>query len=229
MDLTSLAIIGKGTRRKKREIDLLEISEEIKSLYNTYKSLDKVAKIVKLSPEMVREFLKITELEREVKELIKLRKINSVDIGYRISKLGGNDQIILAKHVVDKNLSSGAVRAVVKYKIDNPKIPIERVINKIIQSKDKKIYVAYLGIEKDTFEKLLEKIGDLDRTKIVKSLFNGVVSSEFIIYFELNGRVVILKVSREGLQKIRGKAKELKAPIAKLADALVKKYLEGNK
>ncbi len=64
MNLKSLAKISKGTKRKKRDINLLELAEEIKFLYSTHKSLDKVAKIVKLSPEMVREFLKINELER---------------------------------------------------------------------------------------------------------------------------------------------------------------------
>lgn len=224
-----LAKIGKGTRRKKREINLLEVSEAIKSKYDKFKSLDKVAELVKLSPEMVREFLKITELEEEVKELIKLGLINSIDMGYRISKLERKDQVILAKYIVDNKLSSGDVRAIVKFKIDNPKKPIEKVINKVTQSKDKKVYVAYLGIDNDTFEKFSKEIRNKDKAKIVKEIFNEVVPTKFIVYFELNGRIVIIKVLKEGLQKMRFKAKELKIPLAKLADALMEEYLEGNK
>ena len=225
MGLKSLAKIGKGTRRKKRDINLLEVAEEIKSLYSRKKSLDKVAKIVKLSPEMVRQFLKITELHREVKKLIKLRKINSVDIGYRISKLEDGDQILLAKHIVYKNLSSDDVRAIVRYRMDNPKIPLERVVNRVLRSKDKKIYVAYLGIEKDTFQKLSEK----NKARIIRSIFNGAIPHEFIVSFQLNGRVAILKVLKGGLHEMRTKAKQLRVPLAKLADALLKDHLARSK
>ncbi len=50
-----------------------------------------------------------------------------------------------------------------------------------------------------------------------------------MVSFELNGRVVIVKVLREGLQEMRNKAKKLKVPLAKLADALVKEHLGWNK
>jgi predicted HTH domain antitoxin len=58
MNFDSLAKILKGTKRKKKDINLLEVSKELKNLYESYNSLDRVAKVVKLSPEMVREFLK---------------------------------------------------------------------------------------------------------------------------------------------------------------------------
>jgi len=223
MNIKSLAKISKGTKRKKREINLLELSEEINSIYSMHKSIVKVADVVKLSPEMVREFLKIIKLEEQVKELIKLGLITSVDICYRVSKLPLKDQIKFAKQIIDKNLSSDDVRAIVRYKIDNPKMHIERVINKVIQSKDKKIYVAYLEIEEDTYEKLLE----INRRNIVRSILTDVIPKEYIVFFEINGRVVIVKVLKEGLQEMRNKAKELKVPLAKLADALVKEYLGG--
>lgn len=225
MNNNALAKIAKGTKRKKRELNLLEISNSMKSFYQKHKSLDKVAKIVGISPEMVREFLKINELAEEVRELIRLRKIDSVEIGYRISKLEKDDQITLARKVLNQNLSSGDVRAIVKFKIDNPEMPIENVVNRVIRSKDKKIFVVYLGIEKNTFKKISEKKA---KVKIVKSIFNKVISPKFVVSFELNGRVVIIKVEKEGLQQMKSKAKELKVPLATLADALVKEYLKGN-
>lgn len=227
MDIKSKVKIGKGTKRKRREINLLEVAEEMKSLYDTQKSLEEVAKFVKLSSEMVREFLKVTELDEKVKELIRNNLIKGVDIAYRISRLSKKNQILLAKQVVDKNLSSDDVRAIIKYSIDNPRMSIERATNRVIRSKTQKVYVAYLGIEKDTFEKLTER--KKNTAKIIKSVFNGFLCPEFIISFELNGRVVILKVSKEGLQAMRTKARELKIAIAKLADALLKEYLRGIK
>jgi hypothetical protein len=226
MDLKALAKIGKGTRRKKREINLLEVSEEIKSLYEINKSLDKVANIVKLSSEMVREFLKITELEEEVKEIIKVGKIKSVDIAYRISKLQGGDQTKLAKQIVEDNISSKDVRNIVQYKIDNAKISIEDAIKNNIQSKDKKIYVAYLGIDKDVFEKLLDKIKDKNFEDTIRSILENIVDKKSIVYWGINGRVIVLKIEKNALKKMREIAKDLKVPLAKLANALVEDYLK---
>ena len=51
MDIKGLAKIGKGTRRKKRQINLIELAKEISSLYNEYRSLEKAAKVIGLSPK----------------------------------------------------------------------------------------------------------------------------------------------------------------------------------
>ena len=225
----SLAKISSGTKRKKRQINLLQVAQEMNSLYSKYNSLDKVAKIVKLSPEMVRQFLKINDLDQTVKDLISSDSITSVDIGYRISKLQKKDQAILAKHIVQRNLSSDDVRAIVKFKIDNPAIPIEKTVDKVIKSKNKNIYVAYLGIKDLTFKQLREKYKSKDVSTIIRHIFGGFLPRQYIVSFELNGRVVIAKVSKEGLQKMREKAHRLKVPLANLAEASVKKYLEGNK
>jgi len=227
--LKSLAKIGIGTKRKKREINLLEVAEEMKSLYDKHNSLEGVAKLVRLSPEMVRQFLRINGLDDNVKELIKAGLIKSVDIGYRISKLEKNDQAVLATFVSDKNLCSDDVRSIVKYKLDNPAIPIESAITRTIKSKDKKVYVAYFGIEKDVFERFSAKTRSKDLQSIVRRIFNSFLPKKSIVSFELNGRVVIIKVLREGLQKLREKAKMLRVPLANLTNALINVYLEGDK
>jgi len=221
----TLAKIGKGTKRKSRETNDLEIAEEMDCLYRKHKSFTKVAILVKLSPEMVRQIRSLSRLENNVKQLYQKGLLKGYDIGYRISKVCGQDQNILAKCVTDNKISSGDVRAIVRYKIDHPKMPIKKVVDKVIQSKDTKIYVAYLAIEKDTFEKLLAKIKNKNREKVVKSIVHRVVPSANL---ELNGSVVILKVLKDGLPQIKTAAKEFKIPLAKLADALVREYLDRN-
>lgn len=223
----TLAKISKGTRRKKREVNDLEIAEEIKTLYERCDSLEEVARLLRISSEMVRQIKSLTTLEEDVKGLYRDGKLKGYDIGYRISKLQKKDQIILAKQVLNRNLTSEDVRAIVKYKMDNHRMGVSRVIDKVIESKDKNIYVAYLGIEKDTFEKLLRKNKNIRR--IVRSILTRVVPYKFVTYFELNGRVVTLKVTKEGLQEIRSAAKGMKVPLSQLVDTLVKRYLEGDK
>lgn len=226
-DFQSLVKIGKGTKRKMREINLLEVAEEMKSLYARHKSLDKVARIAKLSQEMVREFLKINDLNKRVKNLIRAGSISSVDICYRLSKLEQKDQAHLARLVVESKLSSEDVRSIIKYKIDNPDMRIGDAVDKTLESKDKKVYVAYLGIDKDVFGGLTKRSKEKDPGRAVLEIFESIIPCEFIVSFELNGRVVILKVSKEGLKRIREQAKMLNVPLKSFANALIKAHLEG--
>lgn len=228
-EIELLAIIAAGTKRKKRAVNILKVAKALKDLYNLYGSSDAVSKAVKLSPEMIREFLELRELTGEVKTLIRKGLINSVDIGYRISKLPSKDQVILAKNTLKKKLSSNDVRAIVKHKIDNPKISINKVVKDVLESKVKKIFVAYLGIGKNTFERLEKGYKTKNKTNLIKALFYKVINKRNIVFFSLNGRVVVIKVLREGLEEMRSKAKNLKISLSKLADALVKEYLEGKK
>jgi len=228
--LIGIVIVGTLRNWKNRRVNILKVAEALKSLQAVYGSLDKLSEAVKLSPEMIREFLKLLELTDKVKNLIQKGLINSVDIGYRISKLQEKEQIVLAKNVIDKNLCSNDVRNIVRYKIDNPNIDINEVINRVIESKDKKYYIAYLGIEEPTFEKLKPEVKNknkIERSKFIQRIFNKVIEKEHIFSFTLNGRVIIIKVTREGLSAMRQKAKELRIPLSKLGDALVKEYLNN--
>jgi len=225
MEIKSLAKIGKGTRRKYRDLDLLDVSEEIKSLYLSLKSLSKVAELTKLSPEMVREFLQVNKLDPRVKRLIKKRLINSVDIAYRLSKLKKDDQYILAKLLIKNGFTSKDIRNVVNFKLDNPKVSLMRATERVIQSKDKKLFVGYFGIEKDVFDSL-SQLPNKKRSNenIIKSIFLEIVTEPFLVDFELNGRVVIIKVTREGLSKLRIKARLLRIPLKQIANRLVIQY-----
>ena len=230
-EIKLLAIIAAGTKRtsKKRTISILKVAKAFKDLHDLHGSLDAVSKIVKLSPEMVRQFVKLLSLTDEVKMLIKKGLINSIDIGYRISKLSKKDQIILAENVIGKRLSSEDVRNIVKYKIDNPSISITKAIKNMLDSKVRKIFVAYLGIDKNTNDRIDQKYRKKDKSVLIKSLFEKLVGKENIVFFSLNGRVVLIKVSQEGLRRMKNKAKQSKIPLPKLANVLVREYLENCK
>jgi hypothetical protein len=228
-ELKLLAIIAAGTKRpsKKRAVNILKVAEALRDLHDLHRSWCEVSKIVKLSPEMIREFIKLLSLTDEVKALVRRGLINSVDIGYRVSKLSAKEQIVLAKNVLGKRLSSGDVRNIVKYRIDNSSISITKAIKNVVDSKVTKIFVAYLGIDKNTNERLEQKYRNKDKAALIKSLFEKLVGKENIALFSLNGRVALIKVSQEGLDRMKGKAKQTKISLSKLADTLVREYLKG--
>lgn len=228
-EIKLLAMVAAGTKRKKRTVNILKVAEALRKLQNSYGSLNTVSSSVKLSPEMIREFLKLLGLTNRAKELIRKGLIDSVDIGYRMSKLSETDQFILAKTVLKERLSSGDVRGIVKYRVDNPHMPINKVIKHVLESKVKKIFVAYLGIDKDMFDNLGHICGKKDKETLIKSLFNKILGKANISFFALNGRVVVIKVSQKGLTKLKNQAKRMKVTLAKLANELVKEYLGGLK
>jgi len=230
-ELKLLAIIAAGTKRlpKKRTVGILRVAEALRDLHSLHGSRDAVSKLVKLSPEMIREFLRLLSLTDEVKVLVKKGFINSIDIGYRVSKLSKDDQIVLAKNVFEKRLSSCDVRNIVKYKIDNSSISITKAIKTVVDSKITKIFVAYLGIDKSINERLEQKYRNENKAVLIKSLFEKLVGKKNIVFFSLNGRVVLIKVSREGVERMRSKARRIKISLSKLANALVREYLEDRK
>jgi|GEM_PF-1574435 len=228
--LIATVIVGTLRNWKRRRVNILQVAEALKSLLTIRGSLDQVADLVKLSTEMVREFLKLLELPDEVKDLIGKGFINSVDIGYRISKLPQRDQIALAKRIIDKNLCSSDVRSIVKYKLDNPSMAIHEIVNRVLKSKDRKHFVAYLVVGEDTFDKLKPKFkskNKIENKKFIQRIFNKVIKKENIVSFSLNGRVIIIKVTRKGLDMMKQKAKELKISLPEFGDALVREYLDN--
>lgn len=226
--LIAIVIVGTLRNWRERRVNILEVAEALRSLYKLYGSLKRVSATVKLSQEMVRQFLKLLDLTDEVKHLIKQGHINSVDIGYRISKLKKTHQTALARAVVGKNLCSKDVRSVVRYKLDNPKMPINQIVKRVLESKDKKHFVAYLAIEQNTFRKLKRELKAKDSAEVgqlIPRLFGKVASRENIVHLTLNGRVILIKVTRNGLRQLRDKAKELSTPLSGLGESLVREFV----
>ena len=67
---SALAILFANTRRKKRKEDLITIARAFEYLVNLYGSKEAVAKRVGLSTEMIREFLTVLKLPREIQKLV---------------------------------------------------------------------------------------------------------------------------------------------------------------
>jgi hypothetical protein len=186
-----------------------------------------VASIVKISPEMVREFLKVVTLEKEVQQLVETGKIESVDMCYRLSKLKGKEQVSLAEAIVGQGLQSKDVRAIIRYKLDHPEMEMDAVIDRVIQSKNREVYVAYFVLEDDVMKKVNKTARNAQaRLELVKAIFDEVIPKKLIIFLGLSKKVVTVKAEKEAVPMLRKEAKRLKVPLPKLANALVRNYLK---
>lgn len=150
---SALAIVYSNTKRHKRSLDLLTIAESFAYLRNLYGSQEMVAKKTDLSREMVREFLQIPTLPDYVKQLIKDRKIDSVDIAYRLSKI--RDINTLENSVSQLlNLPAHDVRDIIQATRENIGLPVESAREIILKTKSTNLHLFILDFNENDYNRL---------------------------------------------------------------------------
>lgn len=150
---TALAIIFANTKRKKRNTDLLTIAKSFEYLVKLYGLQKIVADKVGLSTEMIREFLTVLKLPKEIQILVSDRKIDSIDIIREISVIEKSKQITAAYLFV--NSLSKDVRDI-KRLVKNTNISIEDAKNKILDAKPKGLHFFIMDFN-DKIYNLLKK------------------------------------------------------------------------
>jgi len=88
----ALAIVFANTRRKKRTENLMTVAEAFEHLAQQCGSQKSVAEKVGLSSEMVREFRRLLGLPPEIQELVRSRKIDRLDVAYRLSMVSDPEE-----------------------------------------------------------------------------------------------------------------------------------------
>lgn len=98
----ALAILFANTKRKKRKEDLVTIAKSCAYLVDLYKSRRAVAEKIGLSTEMIRQFLAVLKLPKEVQRLFAKRKIDSFDAAKELAALKDPKlQLIASKAIAD--------------------------------------------------------------------------------------------------------------------------------
>jgi hypothetical protein len=151
---SALAIIFANTKRHKRTVDLLTIAQCFNFLKNIYRTQEVVAEKTDLSREMVREFLQILKLPEYVKELIRSRKIDSIDTAYRLSKI--KDEQTLAT-VVEKllNLQTHDLRDVISAVKENAELSIDEATEAVLKSKPRNLHIFVLDFSEKNYKKII--------------------------------------------------------------------------
>lgn len=158
---TALAIIYSNTKRKKRTTDLLTVAECFDYLRKLYGTQTATASKTGLSPEMVREFLQILRLPKEVKDLVRSRKIDRLDVAYRISTVDDNEkQITIATKLA--NSPTQDIRDVIRLTKENVGISLETAQNAVLKSKPKNLHVFILDFDERTYKSLLKRAKNIE-------------------------------------------------------------------
>ena len=195
----------------KRKDNIVDIAILIKNLEKEVGDLNAVGKQLMLSKGTLKKFLSALSLSEPVIELVKQRKIDSIEVVYFLSRCTKDEQRFVAGCVLNETLSSSDIKdGLSPLKSQNPDTPIEELVEKLIKSKDKSISVAYLDYP--------EKYSDVETVK--KRLYK-IVEKDFIS-LEFTPDYGILKITKKGEKKLRNVAKNQNQPLKDLLTQLMK-------
>lgn len=127
----AVAALLASTRRTKRTLNLIEVSEKLCIAVRLLGSLRAVADALGLSDETVRQFSRIEKLSPDVKKLMASGQITSMDLADRLSRFPSADQHAIAAAVASGTLDARDVRAILALRKEVPKAPVQKLIRRI--------------------------------------------------------------------------------------------------
>ena len=193
----ALAALLASTRRAKRSLSLVEVSEKLRTAVRLLGSLRAVAEALGLADETVRQFSRIEELSPDVRKLLASGQITSVDLADRLSRLPSADQYPIAAAVVSGNLDAPDVRALLALRKAMPKVPVQQLIRRIRRSRNIKEYVAEFLTPHPTASSttLLKRLSRVLASREVRGLEMGDVVGRLIL--TANGKKALEHAARE--------------------------------
>jgi len=159
---------------------------------------------------MLQRFLSVERLCPEVQQLVQGRKIDIINVVYYISSLGTEAQKTIAQEVLAGRLTAEDVRVLAPLIRSLPNLPLNRLISRVRESKDVKLYVAYFHVPAGS--------GGADR---LRSRFESLVGSGEIVSLTVEDEIGSLELTRLGHEKLRQAARGRGVPLRRLVDSLV--------
>ena len=186
----ALAIIFANTKRKKRTADLITIANSFEYLTKTYSSPKLLSKKIGLSEEIIREFRKILNLAAEVKDMIKSRKIDRLDVAYRLSKIRDEKIQIEAAYKLS-NLPSKDIRDIERI-ISTMSMSIEDSKRSIIDEKLKALHLFIIDFEESDYENIKKRAKDHNKSpaELIKDVMLNWLNSNNEINVKMDHPIV---------------------------------------
>jgi hypothetical protein len=159
--MNALALLVANTKCVRRSLDLLQVASLMEKAAGELGGENRLAARLSLSPEMVRQFLSARRLSPHVAALVRRRKIDGVDVAYRLSLLIPKEQRVVADAFASGRISGKELRAVVSMRRSYPKMRIEEVIGRIAGTRPTREYAIVLrpfpaGLSAQQLRSLLE-------------------------------------------------------------------------
>ncbi len=151
---TALSLLFGNTKRKKRSTDLVTLAEACAYLVRLRGSQRAVAESLGLSTEMIREFLMALKLPDEVREMIRQRKIDRLDVVRELASLKSQAAQVEAARVAA--LCSSKDLRDIKRLIKLGGTSVEEARALVLGSKPKGFHIFLLDLDDELYSALLE-------------------------------------------------------------------------
>lgn len=189
----AIAALIKNTKTTKRHISLIEMAEWLDLAVKDLGSINSVAETISLSPNMLRQFLYVRKLSKDVQALFANRKIDSVDAAVHLSMLKKQDQKIVGLAMAEGNLTSAELRAICEFRKGTPDIHMNIIIEKVKSTQNIKQHIAEFVVRS-------KKIHE----QMLKKRFAKIIELQNIVSLSLKGsigRIVMSSKGKDLLQK----------------------------
>lgn len=176
---TALSTVFANTKRKKRTADLLTVARSFEYLVGLYGSQKAVAERVGLHPEMIRQFRSLLRLQSEVQDLIAGRRIDKLDVAYRIAMIGDPlQQIAVAQSIADLSQSKD-VRDVIRL-VTKAGSSAEESKRMIIEAKPKGLHIFVMDFDDRAYTAVQEraKQRSISPAELVKQIVDQWLTSQ---------------------------------------------------
>jgi len=199
-----------NTGKRKRPDNLVEIACDIRRAQNMLGSLKAVSEEISISTDQLGQFLSVERLCPEVRKLVEEREIDLVNIVHYMRNFDAEAQQVIAREVVAGRLSGEDIRVLAPLHKSLPHLTVDQLIERVQESRDVKIYVAYFYVP----------LGFKDADAL-KRRFEGIVGQTEIVSFTVEDRIGTLKLTPSGRKKLQEAAKERNMSLRKFVDAVV--------
>lgn len=209
-NVKAIAALIKNTKTTKRRISLIEMAEWLDLAVKDLGSINSVAETISLSPNMLRQFLYVRKLSKDVQALFADRKIDSVDAAVHLSMLKEQDQKIVGLAMAEGDLTSAELRAIREFRKGTPNIHMNKIIEKVKSTQNIKQHIAEFVVRS-------KKIHE----QMLKKRFAKVIGLQNIISLTLKGSIGRIVMSSKGKDLLQKYAKERDFTKAKAISSIV--------
>ncbi|MCX6648541.1 MAG: hypothetical protein NTV61_04035 [Candidatus Bathyarchaeota archaeon] len=144
-----LAILFSNTKRKNRVLDLITLGTYFTELIALYQSRKKVAELIGISEEMVRQFLIPLNMPPEIQDLIKNRSIDDIDTILTLNRIKDKNLMIeITNNII--NLNTKTSRDIINL-IKEKNIPVTTAKDIILSYQNEKINVVLIDLDEDVY------------------------------------------------------------------------------
>jgi len=207
----ALSVLLQATRTTKRGVDLVTASRALAIAREALGGLKAVADRVGLSEQMLRDFACVEELCAAVRKMYAEKRLTSVDVAVRLSRLPRSEQLTVAREHLAGRLTSKQVRDVVSLRRRNRELSIQDAIGRVRDSADVRTYIIRFPVGPC-----------VPSTSELRGRFSRIVGKGNILSIEVKEDIGILAITPRGEKRLRAEARER----ATTARGLVESVLE---